>query len=139
MPTVTKPDPEDASLAQATAAGSARTPTRQQAERLSRWIELSSAVLMAVATIATVWCGYQSSRWNGKQATHRSQAETAVVRTAKFANLAEQKSSLHAQMFGQWVAAVSADNTALADFLVRRFPEPLKAATTAWRATRPFT
>jgi hypothetical protein len=139
MLTVNKADPEDASLAQATAARSARTPTRPQAERLSRWIELSSAVLMAATTIATVWCGYQSARWNGKQATHRSRAEAAVVRTAKFANLAEQKSSLHAQLFVQWVAAVSADNTALADFLVKRFPEPLKAATTAWRATRPFT
>src|SRR5262249_3803594 len=108
-------------------------------EGLSRWIELSSAVLMAAATIATAWCGYQSARWNGKQATHKSLAATAVVRTAKFANLAEQKSTMHAQLFGQWIAAVSSGNTALADFLVKRFPEPLKTATAAWRATQPLT
>src|SRR5262249_50326504 len=106
---------------------------------LTRWIELASAILMAAATIATAWCGYQSALWNGKQAKHKSLAATAIVRTAKYANLAEQKRTLHAQLFGEWVAAVSAKNTALADFLIKRFPEPLKAATTAWRATRPLT
>jgi len=139
MTEVTKAELEIASLAQASADPSARTTTSQRAEGLSRRIELASAVLMAAATIATAWCGYQSARWNGRQAAHTALASTAVVRTAKFANLAEQKSSLHAQLFGQWVASVIADNTALADFLFKRFPEPLKAATTAWRATQPFT
>jgi hypothetical protein len=139
MPTVTKADPEDESLVQATATRGARPTTRQKADSLSRWVELASAALMAAATVATAWCGYQSARWNGKQATHKALAATAVMRTAKFANLAEQRISLHAQLFGQWAAAVSEDNTALADFLAKRFPEPLKGATTAWRATKPLT
>ena len=60
-------------------------------------------------------------------------------RAAHFTDLGEQKFSLHVSLFGQWAAAVSTDNTALADFLIDRFPEPLKTATVAWRATQPLT
>jgi hypothetical protein len=114
------------------------TPEARRTERIRQWIDLLSAVLMAVATIATAWCGYQSASWGGEQTTHDSRASTAIVRAGEFNNLALQKTSVHVNLFGQWVAATSTDNTKLADFLFDRFPEPLKSATVAWRATDPL-
>ena len=101
-------------------------------------MDLLTAGMLAIATIATAWCGYQSSQWSGRQTEHRSKASTAVVRTAKFANLAMQRIGVHINLFSQWAAATSARNTALADFLYARFPEPLKAATAAWQKTDPL-
>lgn len=139
MPDLTKAAPEVATSQQVSAGRPARSTIRQRADNVVRRIELSSAALMAAATIATAWCGYQSARWNGEQSRHTALGSTAVVRTAKFTNMAEQRSSLHAQMFGQWIAAVAAHDTDLADFLLKRFPDPLKAATAAWRTTEPLT
>lgn len=114
-------------------------PREGRSELLRRWIELASTVLLAVATIATAWSGYQSARWGGAQTDHSSAASLAIIRTAKFANLAEQKISLQADLFSQWVSAVGNNNQALADFMLQRFPEPLKTAAIAWQATNPLT
>ena len=108
-------------------------------DRFYRRVEALSAAILALATIATAWSAYQSARWNGDQAYHNGQASVAIIKFSKFANLAEQKISLHTNMFGQWAAAVSVDNAALASFLFARLPEPLKTATIAWQATQPLT
>ena len=138
MSEMTKADPDIASSERERPSRRA-TIARLRAQMFKRRIELSSAALMAVATIATAWCGYQSARWNGERADHAALASMAGVRTAKFTNLVGQKISFHAQLFAQWASAISAKNTALADFLLQRFPEPLKTATTAWQATNPLT
>jgi hypothetical protein len=117
----------------------ASTPDERRAERMRHWIELLSAVLMAAATIATAWSAYQSSLWSSKYSSHKSQSTTAIVRVGKLSNLALQRTSVHVNLFVQWVAAVNKGDTRMADFLLVRFPEPLKAAASAWRATNPFT
>lgn len=113
-------------------------PERRQ-ETLRRWIELLSTVLLALATVATAWSAYQSARWGGRQTAHSDAATLAIIRTSKFTNLAEQKLSLQADLFSQWLGAVGTNNPALADFMLARFPEPLKTATVAWQATKPLT
>jgi len=100
---------------------------------------LASTILLALATIATAWSGYQSARWNGQEHAHSTTAGLAIVETGKYANLTAQKQTLHATLFTQWTSAVGTSNTALADFLLKRFPEPLKSATVAWNATNPLT
>ncbi len=107
--------------------------------RIRKWIELLSAILLAAATMATAWSAYQAARWGGDSNSHNLRSIEAMVQTSKFRNLAEQKRSLHVSLFGQWAVAVAANNTALADFIFNRFPEPLKTATIAWRATQPLT
>ena len=114
-------------------------PEEHGANRTRRWVEFLSAVLLAMATTATAWSAYQAARWGGERAGHESSALVAIVRTGKFANLAEQRSGQYLSLFGQRAAAFGAGNTALANFLLERFPEPLKAATVAWRATQPLT
>jgi hypothetical protein len=114
-------------------------PYRRRTRRIGRWIDLMAAAIMASATVATAWSAYQSAVWNSQEATHRSQATVAIVRVGKFSNLAMQRTSVHVNLFVQWASAVNEGDTRMADFLFTRFPEPLKAATLAWRAAGPLT
>jgi hypothetical protein len=62
----------------------------QFATHRKQLIELLSAVLLALATIATAWSGYQSPLWGGDQTSHESLAATAIIKSGLFANPAEQ-------------------------------------------------
>jgi hypothetical protein len=104
-----------------------------------RWVEILSAVVLSLATVGTAWSGYQASRWGSEQTAHAQSASKAIIRAAHLTDLAEQRLNLQVNLFGQWAAATSTGNTALAGFLIDRFPEPLKSATTAWLATQPLT
>ncbi len=104
-----------------------------------RWVEILSAVVLSLATVGTAWSGYQASRWGSEQTAHSQRASKAIIRAAHVTDLAEQRQSLHVNIFGQWAGAISTGNTALAGFLYDRFPEPLKSATVAWLATQPLT
>lgn len=88
----------------------------QRAEIYKKRIEIISTILLALATIATAWSGYQSSRWGGEQTAHSSNALRAIVRSGHFTNLAEQKSSLHANLYSNYEEALSLGNTRFADF-----------------------
>lgn len=112
---------------------------KRRAIRARHRIDLLSAVLMASATIATAWSAYQSSLWNSQYATHKSHSTAAIIRVGKHSNLALQRTSVHVNLFLHWITAVNAGDTRMADFLYARFPEPLKAAASAWRATSPLT
>ena len=105
----------------------------------TRWIEFFAALILAMATTATAWAAYQSALWTGAQADHSAKGTQAIVRASKYAKLAEQKLSLQTTLFMHYATAVLANNAALADFTLQRFPEPLKTATLAWNATQPLT
>jgi hypothetical protein len=42
-------------------------PSTPATRRLYRWIDLLTAVVLALTSIATAWCGYQSSAWTGRR------------------------------------------------------------------------
>ena len=104
-------------------------------DRLRYWVDLLASVCLALATIGTAWSAYQSSLWNNKYGSSKSQMTTATIRVGKFTNLAMQKTAVHVNLFGEWSAAVHRRDTRLADFIFARFPEPLRAATIAWQAS----
>lgn len=106
--------------------------------RAERWFEAFSAALLALATMATAWCGYQAARWDGEQAVHLTEASTARIDSAQVSNRAVLTLNLHAGLFFEWAAAVSQENQDLADFLYQRFPRELKKAVDAWLATQPL-
>jgi hypothetical protein len=92
----------------------------------------------ATATVATAYSAYQSALWNGEHVAHKARSTTAVVRVGKLSNLALQRTAVHVNLFVHWLSAVHRADRRMADFLFVRFPEPLKSAADAWRATRPF-
>ena len=79
-------------------------------------IELAATVLLAVATVATAWSGYQSTRWNGEQSKAAARANALRIDSAKAAALANSQTEIDVATFTQWVNAFAQDQTELADF-----------------------
>jgi hypothetical protein len=107
--------------------------------RFDRWIEFASAVLLALATILTAWCGYQAARWGGEQAAGYSKAGGARTQAAQQTNQAMLRISTQVGLFTEYLSAKSQGNQAFADFLYGRFTPELRAATDDWLKTDPFT
>lgn len=111
--------------------------TQTEVSRFDRLVEFAAAVVLALATVATAWAGYQAALWGGDQTQHMAAASAANVRAAQASNAALQTASLHANLFVAWVTALSGEEQELADFLYARFPTELKVAADAWIATKP--
>jgi hypothetical protein len=104
-----------------------------------RRLEIVSAALMALATLLSAWCAYQATRWDGIQTILFNAAIAARTEAVRLSNRALQRSTLDEQLFTQYVVAVDAGNTQLAEVLRRRFRPALRAVVEAWLATHPFT
>ena len=52
-------------------------------------LELAAAFLLALATVATAWSGYQASRWNGEQAKAFSRANATRIESTRASALAD--------------------------------------------------
>ncbi len=101
-------------------------------------IELVATLLLAVATVATAWSGYQSTRWNGEQAKAGGRANALRIESAKAAGLANTQTEVDVASFTQWVNAYTLQQTTLADFYFKRFRPEFLPAVNAWIATRPL-
>jgi hypothetical protein len=101
-------------------------------------VELVATVLLAVATVATAWSGYQSTRWNGEQSKAAARANALRISSAKSAGLANSQTEVDVATFTQWVNAYAQHQTELADFYFKRFRKEFRPAVDAWAATRPL-
>lgn len=101
-------------------------------------VEIVATVLLALATVATAWSGYQSTRWNGEQAKAGGRANALRIESAKAAGLANTQTSIDVATFTQWADAYAQHQTRLADFYFRRFRAEFRPAVDAWAATRPL-
>lgn len=103
-----------------------------------RWIDLFQTILLAIATVATAWSGYQAARWSGVQAINFSAANAARVQSSAASTRAGQLNQIDIATFIQWVNAYQSKNTQLADFYFKRFRPEFKPAVNAWIASRPL-
>jgi hypothetical protein len=101
-------------------------------------LELVATVLLAVSAVATAWCSYQATRWNGEQAKTAASASATRFQAARAADLANAQTEVDVATFTQWVDAYAQDQTKLADFYRARFREEFRPAVEAWIATRPL-
>src|SRR4051794_12836053 len=102
------------------------------------WVDIAGAVLMAFATVATAWSGYQASRWNGEQATTAGRSNAARIESTRASSLADTQTQIDVATFTQWVDAYARHAPELAAFYRRRFRAEFAPAVTAWIATRPL-
>jgi hypothetical protein len=102
-------------------------------------VELASAVLLALATMLSAWCAYQSARWNGVQSIKFSDANALRAESLRQSDLGDQRRAIDVGLWVRYVAAHSEKNQELVDFLAQRFPPELKAANDAWLASNPLT
>lgn len=108
--------------------------------RWDRWeplAELIATIVLAFATLATAWSGYQSARWGGEQSAKYSQAGALRTESTRASTQAGQLTQIDIGLFANWINAFAADDQELADFYEERFRPEFKPAFEAWLATRP--
>jgi len=109
-----------------------------QASRRKQWIEPVTAVIMALSTVGTAWCSYESAAWT-RQSNRSLNEVNALERRAGLLNLqGMQAATIHVAMFMQLLAAHQAGNEGLATFYATRFPPEARKAYDAWVAQKPF-
>lgn len=108
-------------------------------ERPRHWIEVVATILLSVATVATAWAGYQSSRWHGEQAKAQSTATAKRLEATRLSGVANRKVQIDVAVFTEWVGARGRDETELATFYRRRFTDRFEPAFAVWISMRPFT
>lgn len=94
---------------------------------------------MALATVATAWCAYQSAEWGGEQAFLLGESQRAGREASLQSTLAAQQRALDVAVFMEWVGAVATGNDRQQKFYEARFSDHLAKAVEAWRATEPLT
>ena len=102
------------------------------------WIDVVAAVLLALATVATAWSGYQASRWNGEQAKAAGRSNAARIESTRAAGLANTQTQVDVVTFIAWVDAYAHRDTRLINFYFDRFRPEFKPAVEAWAATKPL-
>jgi hypothetical protein len=113
------------------------TENSTQASR-RKWIEPVVAIVMALTTLCTAWCSYQSAAWT-RQSNRLLNEYNALERRAALLEVqGSQAVIVHVGMFMQLLAAQHAGNQQLANFYAERFPPDVKKAYEAWLAQKPF-
>lgn len=111
--------------------------TRQQ--RIDRWFQVITAIMLGVVALATAWSGYQATRWAGEQSTLYAEASTLRVESTRASTLAGQYKLYDSISVNNWLNAYIQGNRKLATIFQRRFRPELQVAFAAWLALNPFT
>src|SRR5215831_20966404 len=120
-----------------TQSGPPNASDREPAEK-RKWVEPVAALLMALATLCTAWCSFESAAWTRRSNRLMNEFNT-LERTAGLLRIqGMQQATIHTGMFMQALAAHQARNENLVNFYVERFPPELRKAYDAWVAEKPF-
>ena len=110
---------------------------REKAEK-KKWVEPVAALLMALATLSTAWCSYQSAAWT-RQSNRLMNEFNSLERKAGLLSLqGMQQCTIHTVMFMEVLAAKQTGNEQLANFYDERFPPDVRKAYDLWLAQKPF-
>lgn len=110
--------------------------TRQQ--RIERWFEVVTALMLGAVAVATAWSGYEAARWGGVQSTSYAQASALRVESTRDSTLAGQLRLYDVTIVNNWINAYTQGNTKLANIYKKRFRPEFRPAFEAWMATNPF-
>lgn len=106
-------------------ASGARSAEAAAAHRSSnRVLEVIAVLLLGVATIGSAWCGYQATRWNGREGDLSREAAVTQTEVARLFGLATQTVSYDANIIGQYAQAVSDGNEPLMAFYRQTLVRP---------------
>jgi hypothetical protein len=112
--------------------------SNEEAREKKKWVEPVTALLMALATLSTAWCSYQSAAWTRKSNGLMTNFNTLERRAGLLTIQGMQQATIHTAMFMQVLAAKQAGNEQLANFYVERLPPDVRKAYDAWLAQKPF-
>jgi hypothetical protein len=94
--------------------------------------------VLASASLAAAWSGYQSARWDGVQAASYNQASAHRVESARSSTYGHQLAIVDIITFTSYMDAYIKGDTELADFYMNRFRAGFRPAFDAWMATDPL-
>jgi hypothetical protein len=103
--------------------------------RSAELLEIVEAVLLAVVAIATAWSGYQTARWDGRQAELYGHSNRERAAENRAATLSGQQRLYDTSTFGFWLQEKVAGHTRAAALFERRFRPEYKVAFDAWIKT----
>ena len=112
-------------------------PTEREA-KAQRRIDLVSTLLLAFATLATAWAGYQAARWHSEQAKHQQKANASRIESTRSADDANREAQIDISLYFEWVDAHLQGDAELADFYRARFTDRLAPEFEKWIASKPF-
>jgi hypothetical protein len=93
---------------------------------------------MALATVGTAWCSYESASWTRRSNRLMNEFNSLERQAGLLSVQGMQTASIHVAMFMQLLAARQAGNEKLASFYAERFPPDVRKAYDSWMAQKPF-
>lgn len=93
---------------------------------------------MALATLSTAWCSFESAAWTRKSNRLMNEFNALERKAGLLTVQGTQRATIQTAMFMQTLAAKQAGNEQLVNFYVQRFPPELRKAYDAWLAQKPF-
>lgn len=85
-------------------------------EHRSRLIEIVTVVILGVATVASAWCAYQSSRWNDAETAEARDATDLRVEQSRVYSQATTTIVYDSTVVAAFASAVSSNDTELQNF-----------------------
>ena len=110
----------------------------QPVDRRTEVIEILEAIVLAIVAVATAWSGYQTARWDSRQALLYGNSSSQRFAGEQQANRGGQEQLYDASTFGSWLAATATGNKQAAALFERRFRPEFRPAFRAWLKTDPF-
>lgn len=99
-------------------------------------VELSSWILLAAATVASAWCAYQASLWNGEQMRAMSRAGVAQFASAREMSNVNREVMIDVGTYLDYVGADLRGEGPLAAFLRTHARPDFQPALEAWIAKK---
>jgi hypothetical protein len=93
---------------------------------------------MALATLSTAWCSFESAAWTRKSNRLMNEFNALERKAGLLTVQGMQQATIHTGLFMQALAAHEAGNDKLVNFYVERFPPELRKAYDAWLLQKPF-
>jgi hypothetical protein len=101
-------------------------------ERRQRILDSWTAIILAIAAVATTWASFQASQWSNAQSDAQSASAMQRSDANRAASEASGQSVVDSQMWISWVEAEGAQQKVLAGFLRDRFTPALDRAQKEW-------
>jgi len=106
-------------------------------ERRQRLLDSWTAIILALAAVATAWATFQASQWSGTQSDAQSASAMARADAGRAASDATGAEIVDSQMWLSWLNATANKQPERVAFYRARFSPPLAKAQEAWLQTAP--
>lgn len=104
----------------------------------ARWLEITAAIILSLASLLTAWSSYQAAQWSRTQGTKSNGSVQKMVESVQYVSLSGQDTLVDVITFTNWLEAISTENQVLADFYQARFRAEFRPSFEAWLAQEPL-